>query len=484
MLWIAGSSREGLGPLLVSRNPADNARVWEGTTASQPQVAQAVEAAAGALGQWSALPLGERIEIVRRYGAILQQDSDALAALISDETGKPRWESIGEARTAIAKVDLSIRAINDRRGPQAATMPNQVAEVGYRPLGVVVVLGPYNFPAHLPGGQIIPALLAGNTIVFKPSERTPGVGAWLVDAWNRAGLPAGVLNLVQGGRDVAEWAIDDNRIGGVMFTGSHRAGAAIHRRLGGRTDVLLTLEMGGNNPLVVIDQNDPALAAGAIVASAFVTAGQRCTCARRLIVIDDAAGQRVVRTLADRIPKIRVGLPTDQPEPYVGPLVDKSAADALLEAQQRMIDAGGHSIVEMYRSPRCAALLHPGLVDMTSARETVADEEHFGPLLQLYRAADFQQAVQWAAATRFGLAAALLGGTREQFDYFRQHVPAGVINWNRQTTGASGSLPFGGLGDSGNHRPVGFWAIDACNDPVASLVSESIHDDEFDRSQL
>lgn len=484
MLWIAGRAVEGEGPVLVSRNPADASRVWEGTTASPTQVEQAVEAAWNAKKSWKQTALETRRLIVKRFGEILQEETETLAELISSETGKPLWESIGEAKTCVAKVDLSIRAQADRRQQQSAQMTNQIAEVQYHPLGVVVVLGPYNFPAHLPGGQIIPALLAGNTVVFKPSEWTPAVGAWLVDAWVRAGIPKGVLNLIQGDREVAQKAIDDRRIGSVMFTGSHRAGTAIHKQLAGRTDVLLTLEMGGNNPLVVVSDQQLDTVAGAVVASAFITAGQRCTCARRLIVLDSPSGKQLLDKLANRVQRIRVGLASDRPEPYIGPLIDKSAADALLDAQNRMQLSGGKILVEMRRSPRCSALLHPGLIDMTGTENQLADEEFFGPLLQVFRVQDFEQAVDLAGSTRFGLAAALLGGTREQFEYFRNHVMAGVINWNRQTTGASGALPFGGLGDSGNHRPVGYWAIDSCNDPVASLIADTIHDDGFDRSQL
>lgn len=484
MLWIAGKAVEGNGAILTSRNPADTSRVWEGAIASPEQVTLAITAAIKSKYAWKQTDFETRIKIVRRYGEILQQEIEALADLISRETGKPMWESIGEVKTCVAKVDLSIRAMADRRHQQHATMTNQVAEVQYHPLGVVVVLGPFNFPAHLPGGQMIPALLAGNTIVFKPSEWTPAVGAWLVDTWVRAGIPTGVVSLLQGGREVAQHAIEDARIGSVMFTGSHRVGAAIHKQLAGRTGVLLTLEMGGNNPLVVLQETQLDVVAGAIVASAYVTAGQRCTCARRLFVLDTPSGKQLLDELTDRVQRIRVGLADDRPEPYIGPLIDKSAADALLDAQNRMHLAGGKILVEMRRSPRCAALLHPGLIDMTGVENELADEEYFGPLLQVFRVQDFEQAVELAGRTRFGLAAALLGGTREQFDYFRANITAGVINWNRQTTGASGALPFGGLGDSGNHRPVGYWAIDACNDPVASLIAESIYDEGFDRSQL
>ncbi|XZE53489.1 succinylglutamate-semialdehyde dehydrogenase [Planctomycetaceae bacterium SH139] len=491
-LRIAGQKVAGQGPELSSLNPADQTVVWRGRLATESQVEQAMQAATAAATDkatgWAGTSSEQRTAIVRRYETILRDAQDELADLISRETGKPLWECQGEVATCIAKVELSIQAAGERRAPLQTMVGEATAEVAYRPLGVVLVLGPYNFPAHLPGGQMIPALLAGNTIVFKPSELTPAVGEWLVDAWQQAGLPAGVVNLLQGGREVAEWAIDSPQLDAVMFTGSLRAGRAIHRRLAGRTDVLLTLEMGGNNPLLVLPDPDGLVAdlsqiAGMIVASAYVTAGQRCTCARRLILLDDTWSDALLETLIDRVKRLRVGLPGDDPEPFIGPLISPAAAEGMLAAQRAFAQHGGQVLVELRRDARSQALLHPGLIDMTAAAVS-QDEEHFGPLLQVHRVPDFEAAIQLANDTRFGLAAALIGGDAKQFQQFRQQVRAGVINWNRQTTGASGRLPFGGLGDSGNHRPVGYWAIDACSDPVASLLAEGKPNESFDRMQL
>ena len=501
-LRIAGQKVAGQGPELSSLNPADQAVVWRGRQATELQVEQAMQAATAAVADgetgasgWAGTSSEDRTAIVRRYETILRESQDELAELISRETGKPLWECQGEVATCIAKVELSIQAASERRAPLQTMVGEATAEVDYRPLGVVLVLGPYNFPAHLPGGQMIPALLAGNTIVFKPSELTPAVGEWLVDAWQQAGLPAGVVNLLQGGREVAEWAIDYPQLDAVMFTGSLRAGRAIHRRLAGRTDVLLTLEMGGNNPLVVLPDpagqgaldDDPSAdlsqVAGMIVASAYVTAGQRCTCARRLILLDDDWSDTLLETLIGRVKRLHVGLPGDDPEPFIGPLISPAAAESMLAAQLAFAQHGGRVLVELRRDARSQALLHPGLIDMTGVAVS-QDEEHFGPLLQVYRVPDFEAAIRLANDTRFGLAAALIGGSAEQFEQFRHQVRAGVVNWNRQTTGASGRLPFGGLGDSGNHRPVGYWAVDACSDPVASLLAEGKPNESFDRMQL
>ncbi len=483
-LFIGGAAVQGAGEIFVSRNPADQAISWQGHAASQSQAREAVDSAHEAVVNWRNLSVKTRADFIRAFAEILRTEVESLAHLISREMGKPFWEARAEVNTCIAKVELTLQAENSRRETKTLAVGNATAEIAFRSLGVVVVLGPFNFPAHLPGGQIIPALLAGNTIVFKPSELTPGVGQWLVQAWQRAGLPAGVMNLVQGGVEVACAAIDHPAVSGVMFTGSHRAGVEIHRRLAGRTNVLLALEMGGNNPLLVLPPYDAPLLPGLTVASAFITSGQRCTCARRLIVIDGDESQSFLDTLVERIRSLRVGLADDSPEPFVGPLVSGSAADRVLQGEQQWIDAGGISLVRMQRSPRSPALLSPGLVDMTDAARSISDDEFFGPLLQVYRVPDFDAGVRRAGETRFGLAASLVGGTEEQFQQFRNALAVGVVNWNRPTTGASGALPFGGLGDSGNHRPAGFWAIDACSDPVASLYAEAIQDDGFDRSQL
>lgn len=481
---IAGDWLSGEGRALQSVNPADQSIVWKGQMASAAQAIEAVACAERAWRPWRRTPLEQRQHVLLAFANLLRQRQEELAALITRETGKPLWEARTEVGTAIAKVDLTLKAQSQRRHENSFALGQAKAELTFRPLGVVVVLGPFNFPAHLPGGQIIPALLAGNTVVFKPSELTPAVGNWLTAAWHTAGLPPGVLNTVQGDAEIATTLIDQNQVRGVMFTGSHRAGKAIHQRLAGRTDVLLALEMGGNNPLVILPPYDNALYAGLVVESAFITAGQRCTCARRLILIDSAESHKFLSNLVDRVGKLRVGLSTDQPEPFIGPVISVGAADRLLATQTRWQSLGGNSLVTMQRSERCHALLTPGIIDMTGVGEAAGDEEHFGPLLQVYRVQDWQAVLQQAARSRFGLAAALIGGTRDQFEEFREAIPAGVVNWNRQTTGASGALPFGGLGDSGNHRPAGFWAMDACSDPVAGLTAEQVHDDGFDRNQL
>jgi len=336
----------------------------------------------------------------------------------------------------------------------------------------MAVLGPFNFPAHLPNGHIVPALIAGNSVVFKPSEMTPGTGALLNALWLSAGLPDGVLQVVQGGREIGG-AIVRSDVDGVLFTGSHAAGCAIHRALAGRPAVMLALEMGGNSPLVVGQIDDLDAAAYLVAMSAFITAGQRCTCARRLILCDGDDAEPLLQRVLDRTRSLRVGMPDDHPEPFLGPVISPAAAERVLQAQDKLIARGGLALLPAAKSDRNAALLTPGIVDVTDVNGR-DDEEIFGPLLQVIRVSDLSAAIDEANRTRYGLAASLLSDDTDQFDRFRREIRAGVINHNQPTVGASGRLPFGGLGDSGNHRPSGFFAADYCSDVAAILQAPSL----------
>jgi succinylglutamic semialdehyde dehydrogenase len=452
-----------------SINPADGAIVYDGPWSSEDEVNAAIGEAREAQRCWAAMPLESREAIVRKFAQCVSASAESLSQLIMREVGKLRSDAAAEVAAVVAKAEITIEMLRGRRGALQSEAREVISQIRYRPLGVVLVLGPFNFPAHLPGGHIIPALLAGNAVIFKPSELAPAVGKWLCDAWQQAGLPSGVLQLVQGDAAIARAAIEDQRIAGVFFTGSYRAGAAIHRQLAGRPDVLLALEMGGNNPIVVAPPYDTDVAARTIATSAFLSAGQRCTCARRLIVLDDEAGRKTVDRLVEIVGEMKCGLPSDGPDVDMGPVVSAAAAAHLIQSQAAWILSGGVTKLSMQPSSRSLALLTPGIIDMTE-RKTIDDDEWFGPLLQVYRVKDFEEAIQLANATRYGLAAGLIGGTEAMFEQFRRSIAAGIVNWNVPTTGASSRLPFGGIGHSGNHRPAGSYAVDFCNDPVASMM--------------
>jgi succinylglutamic semialdehyde dehydrogenase len=454
---------------LVSTDPCTGEELWRSPAAEIADVAEAVEAARRGFAAWSARPVEARVAVARTFAQTVRAEREDIAALISRETGKPLWETLTEADSLAAKAEISITARAERAGERGGEAAGATARLTHRPHGVMAVLGPFNFPMHLPNGHIAPALLAGDAIVFKPSEKTPATGERLVRLWHRAGVPTDVLRMLAGGPELGRALVEHEGIDGVLFTGAARTGIAIHRAMAGRPDKLLALELGGNNPLVVWDAADIEAAAHLVVQSAYVTAGQRCSCARRLILPEGAFGDRLLDALIDLIGRIVVGAPFEAPAPFMGPVIDTAAAEALLAAQADLTARGGRILKAMARARPFGPFLTPGLIDVTGV--DVADEEHFGPMLQVVRVSDFDAAIAAANNTRFGLAAALISEDVALYRRFHASVRAGVINWNRPTTGAASSAPFGGVGLSGNHRPSAYYAADYCAYPVASLES-------------
>lgn len=475
--FIAGEWLAGGGPGFTSINPGTGQAVWSGAAATASEVAAAIAAARGAQAAWADRPPEARIALLEACGRELEANGNDLATAIGLETGKPRWEVREELASMVGKVAATIDAWRERQqdrvSPLPAAGPGDLAAVRYRPHGVLAVLGPFNFPGHIPHGHIVPALLAGNTVVFKPSEFTPLTGRRLAELWERVGLPAGVFNLVQGGRETGAALAADPGHDGILFTGSYQTGVALRRLWVEEPGKMLALELGGNNPLVVHAANDSDAAATLTILSAFLTAGQRCSCARRLIVPESAGGEAFIERLIVRIDGIRVGLPDDVPEPFMGPVINEVAARSLLAAQDDLLARGGVALRRMAPQRGIPTLLSPGLIDVTAVRDR-PDSEWFGPLLQLVRVPDFEAAMEEANRTAYGLAAALISDERPLFEAFRRRVRAGIVNWNRQTTGASARLPFGGIGHSGNQRPSGFFAIDYCGYPVASLERDCV----------
>jgi succinylglutamic semialdehyde dehydrogenase len=465
--FIGGSWVSGEGEPFVAADPTNSESPFCSRYATENEVAQACSSAIDSHEGWSAEPFDRRAAVALLYSGLLEKRKESIARSISREVGKPLWEARTEVEAMIRKIPLSIEAYKSRTGIFEQELAGGGRTiVSHHAHGVVAVLGPFNFPGHLPNGHITPAILAGNSVVFKPSELTPGVGALMAECWTHAGLPNGVLNLVQGGRSTAELLLDNPGLAGVYFTGSASAGVAIHRKFAGRPEVILALEMGGNSPLVVLGGADPVESARLIAVSAFITSGQRCTCTRRLILTPEA--EPVVEPLIAFARQIVVDLPDAEPAPFMGPLILKIAAERVLAAQQELAAHGAIILEEARPTNLGLPFLRPGIVDVTNVRN-LPDVEIFGPFLQLIRVASLEEAIVKANATRFGLAAGLVGGTAEQFAQFRAKVRAGIINWNRPTTGASSSAPFGGIGLSGNHRPTASYAADYCAYPIASM---------------
>jgi len=471
--YIAGAWQAGQGEAFDSLNPVTQESVWSGQGASAEQVEAAVAAARAAFPAWARLSLDARIAVLERFAATLKTRADEMARCIGEETGKPLWESATEVTSMVNKVAISIQSYRERTGEKSGPLADATAVLRHKPHGVVAVFGPYNFPGHLPNGHIVPALLAGNAVVFKPSELTPKVAELTVQCWIEAGLPAGVLNLVQGGRETGVALAGNPGIDGLFFTGSSRTGNLLHQQFAGRPDKILALEMGGNNPLVVDEVADVDAAVYTIIQSAFISAGQRCTCARRLLVPQGAWGDALLARLVAVAASIQVGAFDAQPAPFMGSVISLDAARHLLKAQEHLIAQGATPLLAMSQPLETAALLTPGILDVTAVAER-PDEEFFGPLLQVIRYDGFEAAMAEANATQYGLAAGLLSDSRELYQRFFIESRAGIVNWNKQLTGAASSAPFGGVGASGNHRASAYYAADYCAYPVASLESETL----------
>lgn len=471
---------------MKSYEPATGAELWTGTIGGVDAEVAKVQAA---WGKWAAYGLSDRIETVRKFSNRLRADAEPLIDLISRETGKPIWESRSEVESIIAMVSIAIKAYAERSSQRRLNgTAGSSAALRHKPHGVFAVITAYNEPAAIPCGHIIPALLAGNAIIFKPSEYSPAVGQFIVDCMHRAGIPKEIVRVVHGGPKVGAALAAHKDIDGLFFTGSAYNGIQINRQFVNRPGKMLSLEMGGNNPIIFWDTADIYSAAAIVVKSAFLSAGQKCTSARRLIVKDDLYDTVIpeIKRLADRL---IINDPHGDPPPFMGPLITNDAADGLTESFLALMSHGGRPIRHMTRPIKGRPFVSPGIIDVTHMEER-PDLELFGPLLQVIRVSSFEDAIAEANNTRFGLSASLLGGNAQQYDQFWANSKAGIVNWNAETIKISAAAPMGGKGLSGNGRPSAFYSADHCAYPVASeehevpkaMIGIGLNDDDYGSS--
>jgi len=449
---------------IVSTEPATGIEVWRGPVG---EVSELVHRARRAFPQWAALPLVNRVELLRRFANEVRKEAERLATIIARETGKPLRDARAEVESVVARVELAVRAHAERAPKRQldSALQGRIT-LRHKPHGVLAAITPFAMPAQIPAGHLVPALLAGNAVILKPSEKTPATAEALVRCFHRAGIPASVVQLCVGGPDEGQTLTLDEGVDGVLFTGSAAVGIGINRRLAARPDKLVVLQMGGNNPLVVWDTPKLAEAAALVVQSAFAGAGQHCTTARRLIVrasLHDALLKEVTK-LTDRL---IVGAPFDDPAPFMGPLIDAEATTGLIDSF-RYLAAHGGTAIRVPEQPRAGLpFLTPGIVDVTALADR-PDVELFGPILQVIRVETAEEALREANATRFGLVSGLIGGSPELYEQFWAGGRTGIVTWNRATVGADDAGPAGGTGLSGNHHPGGTYAPDFCAYPVAS----------------
>ena len=452
----------GPGVRFVSRDPArDGAEVL--AAVSEPEAVDvAVASARRAADGWRRLPLTERAAHLQRLAAKAKEHEARIALAITREMGKPLAESRTEAGSIAAKVQATISQLPHELPPAA---PGAPGEQRFHALGVVAVIGPFNFPVHLVNTHVIPALLTGNTVVVKPSEITPLSGQCYAELFDDANLPPGVFNLIHGLGATGGALAAHEGIDGVIFTGSYATGRRIRQATFDQPWKQVSLELGGRNPAVVLDDAHLDQAVREILLGAFLSSGQRCTATSRIIVTQGIA-EKLQKRLVAAISALKPGDPMDATT-FMGPLATFAARDRFMSLLADARAEGARPLVESEALPG-GAFVTPSLYQVRGD-ERFLREEFFGPHLDLEVAESDEDAFDRAARNPYGLSASLFTARPELLDTFYDRVRAGVINFNRSTNGASGLLPFGGTGMSGNWRAAGSLAPRLCTFPVAVM---------------
>lgn len=467
----------------VVKSPADlNDEVIQ-IEASYQDVDKACEAAKEAFVAWSQLSFDERINYLRKLATVFETHKEDLAELISRETGKPLWETRTEAGALSAKVKVTIedsfKLVEDVRIENA--LPNVDGYIRYRPKGPMVVLGPFNFPAHLPNGHFIPALLMGNTVVFKPSDKTPAVGQFMAEMFSRAELPRGVFNMVQGQAEIGKRLAKHNDINAVLFTGSYEVGLKIKRDTVDHYWKSLALEMGGKNAAIVWDDAEIEKTVYENVVGSFLSAGQRCSCTSRMYVHENIYDEYV-----EKFKKLTMGLSVGHwsENNFMGSLIDEDAYLRFFRYQDIARREGAEPILlgEKVETKYEGYYTSPAIfsVDQPSVDSVYQKSEIFGPNVAIYKVNDLEQAISMVNDSSYGLSSAIFTKNKANYEKALSTLDVGLLNWNRTTNGSSSRLPFGGTKKSGNGHPSAHFAVYYCSTPIASLEDETV----FDKSKV
>ncbi|MCB0393262.1 MAG: succinylglutamate-semialdehyde dehydrogenase [Bdellovibrionales bacterium] len=446
-------------------------------------VDQACRAAKDAFQLWADLKPEERFQYLNRLKEVYIQNKEQLATVIARETGKPMWESLTEAQAMIGKIDItindSVKLISQQIIPEA--LPGVEGRVVFKPRGVMAVLGPYNFPGHLPNGHIIPALATGNTIVFKPSEWTPATGQLMADLFDKAEFPKGVFNLVQGEGETGKRLSKHELVDGILFTGSYETGLRIEQETLTHFWKLRALEMGGKNASVVWKDADLKKAIYENLVGSFISCGQRCSCTSRIILHKDIA-QEFIDKFYDSAKKIVIGHWKNNP--FMGPLINEDSVEKYIRFQGMANREGAENLMRGKPLDLTPAgyYVTPSIHLVPEFKETSVYQktEIFGPNVAIYTVDDYDQAMEINNSTGFGLVMSLFSKDENLYERAMNRAKVGLVNWNRSTVGASSKLPFGGMGKSGNGQPSASFAVYYCTVPVATLVDPT----EFDQEKI
>lgn len=464
---------------IVDKSPSDIKDIVIEVAYNAEHVDLAVAAAKKAYLPWARLSMDERKNRLMRLKEVFEAHVDEMAQVIARDTGKPLWEAKTEAQALAQKIDITLNYSSQLVA--AVHLPNALPGVEgvtrFKPRGVMSVIGPFNFPAHLPNGHIIPALLMGNTVVYKPSEQTPAVGQLYAKMFERAEFPAGVFNMVQGLAEVGRKIVLHEDVDGILFTGSYEVGLKIKQETLTHYWKIVALEMGGKNATIVWEDADLDKAVYETVVGAFMTSGQRCACTSRIFVHEKIADVFTER-FYQAAKRLSIGHWSENP--FMGPLINESSVEKYLRFQ------------EIAKRENCESLMRGKVLDLKwkghyvtpsiclvqkyDAESIYQKSEIFGPNVSITRVQDFDETISMVNSTGYGLVAALFTKNRSLYEKALLECKVGLLNWNRTTNGASSKMPFGGMGKSGNDRASAHFAINYCAVPVASLEDPTAFD--------
>lgn len=437
---------------------------------------KACRAAKEAFPQWAKLSLNERKKYLLKLKDIFIAHEADMAQIIARDTGKALWDATTEAKALAAKIDVtlneSLKLIQEERVANA--LPQVDGVIRFKPRGVMAVLGPFNFPAHLPNGHIIPALISGNTIVFKPSEQTPAVAQLYAQMIEKAEFPTGVFNMAHGEAEIGRRLIAHELVDGVLFTGSYEVGLKIKQETLNHYWKILALEMGGKNATVIWDDADIEKAVYETLIGAYLSTGQRCSGTSRIILHDKIADQFTDKFYR-AAKKLTIGHWSKNP--FMGPLINGAAVEKYIRFQEMANRENGECLMRGkaleldYKGHYVTPSIH--LVKSFDATSLYQKTEIFGPNVAIYRSSDFAKTMEIVNSTGYGLVMSLFTKNKELYETALLKARVGLLNWNRTTNGASSRLPFGGMGKSGNDRPSAHFAIQYCTVPLASLEDQN-----------
>ncbi len=456
-------------------SPADTDKLlWEAKVWHAHADAVVVSAQKG-FEVWRKTSVEERSACLRRYQDAVKKRQEAIAEALAWEVGKPLWEAKTEAASVISKVDVTLNDSLPRISLKTikGIMPNIDGHTVHKPIGPAVVIGPFNFPCHLANGQILSALIAGNSVIFKPSEKTIYSAQLMMECFEEAGFPAGVVNFINGTGVTAGKLTSDPRVRAVFFTGSRAVGKLILKNTHQDLKKMVALELGGKNTTIVHHDAHVPHALPELLRACFLTSGQRCT-STSIILVHRKIAQQFIDQFTVTAKRIRVDHPVLAEKPaFMGPVIDAAAEKAYLDFCAQGLKEGAQELL----APRKLEMkwlghyVSPSLhyLEKADLKGKFVQEEIFGPNACFLPYDDIDEALAAANCTEYGLAASVFTRDQALFQRCLRDLDAGIINLNRSTVGASARLPFGGVKDSGNFRPAAVSMVDHCVNAVAAL---------------